>query len=461
MKRLLSISLAVVLALGLSFVAFPAQPAMAQTTIYVPTTAYPTIQAGINAAFSGDTVQVTAGTYYENITLKGGVIVQGAGAGVTTIDGGGSGSVVTASFVDSTARLDGFTITGNSLHSIHNSDNSSPTITNNTITSIAGDGIYNYKSSPTITNNIITGNSSYGIHNRDNSSPTITNNTITGNSLHGIDNSYRSSPTITNNTITGNSLDGILNYYHSSPTITNNTITGNSRRGIYNWDSSSPTVTNSILWDNGQEIYNSNSTPVVTYSDIEGGYTGTGNIDADPLFVNPGAGDYHLQSTSPAIDTGDNAAAIAAGLTTDFEGDPRIWPLGGVVDMGADEYYVSLVLATIDIDPDTLNLKGKGKWITAYIELPEGYDVADIDAITVLRFNNDTVPAVTDPKYDFVTDPSEYITDNDGDGILERMVKFDRSAVQAILSVGDEVEITVTGEVGGTPFEGSDTIRVK
>jgi len=74
---------------------------------------------------------------------------------------------------------------------------------------------------------------------------------------------------------------------------------------------------------------------------------------------------------------------------------------------------------------------------------------------------NDTVPAVTDPKYDFVTDPSEYITDNDGDGILERMVKFDRSAVQGILTVGDAVEITVTGEVAGTPFDGSDIIRVK
>jgi len=129
--------------------------------------------------------------------------------------------------------------------------------------------------------------------------------------------------------------------------------------------------------------------------------------------------------------------------------DDELWVL---------EDTVQVVEATIDIEPDTLNLKSKGKWITAYIELPEGYDVADIDATTVLL--NDTVPAVTDPKYDFVSDPGEYITDNDDDGILERMVKFDRSAVQTILEVGDEVEITVTGEVAGTPFEGSDIIRV-
>jgi hypothetical protein len=108
--------------------------------------------------------------------------------------------------------------------------------------------------------------------------------------------------------------------------------------------------------------------------------------------------------------------------------DDELWVLEGTVQV---------VEATIDIGPDTLNLKSKGKWITAYIELPEGYDVADIDATTVLL--NDTVPAVTDPKYDFVSDPGEYITDNDDDGILERMVKFDRSAVQTILEVGDEV----------------------
>jgi len=130
--------------------------------------------------------------------------------------------------------------------------------------------------------------------------------------------------------------------------------------------------------------------------------------------------------------------------------DDELWVL---------EDTVQVVEATIDIEPDTLNLKSKGKWITAYIELPEGYDVADIDATTVLL--NDTVPAVTDPKYDFVTDPSGYITDKDGDGILERMVKFDRSAVQGILGVGDAVEITVTGEVAGTLFDGSDIIRVK
>jgi hypothetical protein len=124
-----------------------------------------------------------------------------------------------------------------------------------------------------------------------------------------------------------------------------------------------------------------------------------------------------------------------------------------------DNIKIYELAPTIDVAPDTLSLKGKGKWITAYIELPAGYDVADIDASTILL--NDTVPAVTDTKYAFVTDAAKYITDNDKDGILERMVKFDRSAVSAILVVGDEIEITVTGDIAGTPFEGTDTIKVK
>lgn len=109
-----------------------------------------------------------------------------------------------------------------------------------------------------------------------------------------------------------------------------------------------------------------------------------------------------------------------------------------------------IVPATIDIDPDTLNLASKGKPITGYIELEEGFDVADIDVNTILL--NNTIFAESEPTE---------IGDYDDDGIPDLMVKFDRSAVQEILEVGDEVEIVITGEVAGEYFEGSDTIRVK
>ena len=110
-----------------------------------------------------------------------------------------------------------------------------------------------------------------------------------------------------------------------------------------------------------------------------------------------------------------------------------------------------LILATIDFDPDTLNLKSKGIWVTAYIELPtgHGYDVGMIDLASVVL---NEVRAETDPTE---------IGDYDSDGIPDLMVKFNRAAVQAILQVGDKVEITISGKlIDGRLFKGTDTIQV-
>jgi len=105
--------------------------------------------------------------------------------------------------------------------------------------------------------------------------------------------------------------------------------------------------------------------------------------------------------------------------------------------------------ATIDIDPDIL--KKKNKWITAYIELPSGYRVDDIDVNTVRLI-------VGDENATAKTKPSK-IGDHDKDGIPDRMVKFRRSDIQALKSAG-EYEAVVIGEVAGMSFQGSDTIRV-
>ncbi|MCP4711613.1 MAG: DUF5123 domain-containing protein, partial [Planctomycetes bacterium] len=162
-----------------------------------------------------------------------------------------------------------------------------------------------------------------------------------------------SSPILTNCIFSGNFAyrygGGMYNLFSSSSTLTNCTFSENSAvnngGGMSNQNSSSPTLINCILWGNiaargGNEIANDDSSPDVTYCDIQGGYTGTGNIDADPLFVDPGNGDFHLQSDSPCIDKGDNSAPYLP--LTDFEGDYRIIDgdsiLGAVVDMGVDEY---------------------------------------------------------------------------------------------------------------------------
>ena len=101
-------------------------------------------------------------------------------------------------------------------------------------------------------------------------------------------------------------------------------------------------ITNSILWgDSPDEIFipTGGLAPTVSYSDVQGGYAGTGNIDADPLFV---GGGYHLGVGSPCVNAGTDA-----GVYDDLDGDLR--PLLGGFDMGSDEYSG----ACWDLDSDT------------------------------------------------------------------------------------------------------------
>jgi len=87
-------------------------------------------------------------------------------------------------------------------------------------------------------------------------------------------------------------------------------------------------VGSSIVWGNsgGAEVAALCSP---TYSDVEGGATGDGNVDADPLFV--GGGNYHITSGSPCIDAADPGATALV----DIDGDLR--PAGAGRDIGADE----------------------------------------------------------------------------------------------------------------------------
>ena len=108
-------------------------------------------------------------------------------------------------------------------------------------------------------------------------------------------------------------------------------------RSPINVPDSNVTITNCILWDQNGEIWiDDDSTVAITYSDIQGGwYTGEGNVDTDPLFMNQASGDYHLRPNSPCINAGNNSA-VPSGVTTDLDSKPRI--INGTVDMGAYEY---------------------------------------------------------------------------------------------------------------------------
>lgn len=108
---------------------------------------------------------------------------------------------------------------------------------------------------------------------------------------------------------------------------------------------SSVELTNCVVYGNttnnvvGVQI-GGNGTHTVTFSDIQGGFSGAGNISGPPLFADPASNNYRLTAGSPCIDTGSNAA-VPVELTTDLAGNPRILDGNAVppaiVDMGAYE----------------------------------------------------------------------------------------------------------------------------
>jgi len=82
-----------------------------------------------------------------------------------------------------------------------------------------------------------------------------------------------------------------------------------------------PGIANSILWSNAplNVVETEGAVFAVTYSDVQGGWPGEGNIEGDPEFVDTTSDDYHLQPSSPCIDAADGTVAPE----TDFDGAER------------------------------------------------------------------------------------------------------------------------------------------
>lgn len=123
---------------------------------------------------------------------------------------------------------------------------------------------------------------------------------------------------------------GITCAGNDSVEISNNTIVNQTNVGIDFFGGQAPTITNCILWNNTDDLNGCSA----TYSCIEDGDAGTGNISTDPDFVDAANDDYHLKADSPCIDAGDNSVIVPGDV--DLDGHSRISDYQ--VDMGADEY---------------------------------------------------------------------------------------------------------------------------
>lgn len=282
--------------------------ATAQAATYTVPDDYSSIQAAINDAGYGDTILVEPGTYNENLVLKSGVDILGAGFETTIIKGGHLSNVISASNVDN-AVFDGFAITDSRQDSGYAGiriSGGSLAISNNLVTNnISGIRITG-GSSAIIRNNIITingisgGTLDYGIISL-NSTPLITNNIVSRTNGTGIYIGWLDSlgTQIVNNTIVDNDDDGIW-CYKSAPTIKNNIIVDNSFGIAASHDPLAvPKISYNDVWNNSDN-YNSQSGGVSA--------PGTGDISLDPLLIPPASNfirGYYLNEESPCIDSGD------------------------------------------------------------------------------------------------------------------------------------------------------------
>ena len=224
------------------------------------------------------------------------------------------------------------------------------------------------------------------------SSPSLTNCTFSGNDAYEGAGMFNKSslPNLVNCSFIENFADqgeggGMWNGVESESTLINCTFIRNGASeggGIFN-DDSPPILTNCILWGNvGGEILGDT---IVNFSDIQGGWTGTGNINVDPQFADP---DGRLLAGSPCINRGDKSA-VPADVTTDLDDKPRIVGFG--VDMGTYEYQQPGPEPMIIVQPVD-KITGKAPVKIIFYEVTE-------DGVTTLVTSLDSPEPPTPPAY--------------------------------------------------------------
>ncbi|HKD16866.1 MAG TPA: right-handed parallel beta-helix repeat-containing protein [Thermoanaerobaculia bacterium] len=372
------------------------KPVPSGTGCWAPGTAFTDLQPALAASNSGDEIWVAAATYLPTTTtdrtvsfaMKNGVGIYGGFAGTETMrsqrdpsvnvtilsgDIGTQGSpsdnsyhvVTTDASVTSSGVLDGFTITagqadgnpasnqdrGAGIWVNGGSPSLSGLIVSANFASGTGAGIRVTSASPTLlgvsilSNSVAFSGGGAGLYSGGGSSVYLQNcilrsNQISGASVGGGGIETAGSTTLVNCVIAQNSPNGMQTVAATGGNnlvIKDTTFNGNNPGyGLALFNSTGNTIQNSVFWgDTSGEIFNDGiSSFAAEYSDFQGGgVPGTGNIGADPLFLNAPT-DLRLGPGSPAVDAGKNLD-VPGGVTLDLAGLPRFFDDPSVPDTGS------------------------------------------------------------------------------------------------------------------------------
>lgn len=363
-----------------------------------------TIQGCIDAATSGDTVTVGAGVYSENLTLKSGVTLDGAGRTEVYVYGTVDGSGVSGLEVSGMTFIDPDYVTLGVPYGNYGIvlDGASNVTLRDVGTHYFNDGVRILASTDITVDNCAIWYDWYGVYVESSTGVEISNNLIASNGAGGVATTGGTAARIVHNTVIGNAYASSTEYLAGaiatgsggSESVANNIIVSNYHG--YNCYSCGGNSTHNLIWGNTENYTNDAS-------------AASSDLNLDPLFNNPAEGDYSLSAASPAIDAG----TLLFTVPTDAQGESR--PQGPRVDMGMDEYASSAYDLLVTEVMSNAKTETTGEFVEVYNAGSGSVDLAgfvltdgdDIDTLQAFDGGTTTLAGgayavIVDPEYDGV-----------------------------------------------------------